>query len=1063
MLNIYKASAGSGKTYCLALNYIKLLLKDWSQDKDPKNYRHILAVTFTNKATGEMKSRILRELDCLANNEKSDFLDDLTKTLGEPENVLRNRAKIVIKDILNDYSHFMVSTIDRFFQQVIRAFVRDVGLQGGYQVELDADRVMQEAVDSLFTNLSEDKQLLLWLQIYAEENVNENKTWNLSSEIVKFAQNTFGDSANDTEIKLDTLEKVRQSLNKFIAITEEEFKNKATCALKIINDNGLLLSDFKGSTRSPFYVLPKLQSKDIESVQKLSKLKNNLDEWKSKSSTKIAQIDAAYNGGLNACIIDICDFADKNLSAYQTACLVRNDIRKLGLLSKIAKARKEILRERNSLLLSDANEFLKKIINDSDTPFVYEKIGTQIKHFMIDEFQDTSGTQWDNFRPLIENSLSQNAENMVVGDVKQSIYRFRNSDWSLLAGLKDNFNESQVHEIPLDSNYRSLKQIIQFNNAFFETAINLLCSLMEEEYNKDDFNSKYGGRMRRAYDNLAQKVPEKTDKKSSKGHVRMEFLKAKNNTEFQEKALEKIPDVIKKLQDNNYNPRDIAFLVRKSKDGQAIADFLMDYKSKNPNDKYCYDVISNDSLFLSSSNTVLLIISFLNYLLSSDDELTGSMLAYYHALVVNGETKSQAVVAQLSDEVKEFAEQVKRKPLFELTEEIIAQFKLGENKEQCVYLQSFQDVVYNYVHGNNNDVKGFVDWWNESGESKSKISVSENQNAMRIITIHKSKGLDFKAVVMPFCQWELKETSGRNTKVLWTSLSASPYNDLGKFPIKYGTKLNETAFENDYWEETMQQYIDNLNLIYVAFTRARNEMIVFTKASAENSKTSNNISVLLENTIHDQSLVSKLQCSSGTTDDDCEYFEIGSYEKITKEENTGEEKKMTAYLSRTFSDEEDSGVKMKLHSTDYFSETENKIESGNLMHSILQRIYTKSDTEKILTDMTLNGLIAQDELPSIRQKMEDFFSISGVAEWFEPKYKVLNETDIIMADKGICRPDRILLDGKNAIVIDYKFGEKELGKYTRQVSEYMRLIAKMGYSVKGYICYGSLKKVVAVE
>ncbi len=1082
MLKIYQASAGSGKTFCLTQNYIKLLLQNWnSAEEDPENYKHILAVTFTNKATGEMKSRILSELSKMANNEKSDFIQPLMKELSEDEQTLRNKAKITLKHILHNYSHFSISTIDKFFQQVIRSFVRDIGLQGGYQVELDNERILRESIDALFLKISDDKELLDWLKNFAEEQLNDDKTWNISDNIYSFAKKSFSEKHSSFKIERTTLKSIKTNINKIISIHENTLAEKANKAIEIINKNNLSFEDFfrKGAT---FKQLEYIKQKNFEKVtDAFFKLPNTIGNWRGKKSEKSTEIENAYNGGLNDAICEICELIQNK--GYNSAKALKEHIHTLGILTDISKAKNNLLSENNTILLSDSNVLLKNIIDDSDAPFVYEKIGTYINHFMIDEFQDTSKIQWENFLPLIENSLSAGNENLIVGDVKQSIYRWRNSDWDLLANkIYDNLKDYDIEQDSLKYNFRSKENIVNFNNCFFLIAKYKLLEKLQQEYNgkntdnqSDEFKI-LAEKIRSAYDTIHQNLPQKTKDCQQKGHVKVEFLQAKNKDEYSEKVFSKLPDIIKQLQENGYQPKDIAFLVRNAKDGQNIADFFLKHKQENQNDGYCYDVISNDSLLISSSIAIKFIVWVLKYIVFNNDALTINMVSYYYHILVENIDKNEALTKDIPQEFEEFVEKIKNKPLFELTEEIIAHFSLGEKSEDCAYLQCFQDIVFDFAQKNNNDIKNFLNWWDENGGKKT-LSTSENQNAMRIVTIHKSKGLDFEAVIIPFCSWEMKETSPFKQPMLWTSSNEEPFKELETFPIQYREKLTNTFFDKEYWEETLQEYIDNLNLIYVAFTRARNEMIIFTneKITEKGDSSKENLNDIgyfvkccltnsadIKNEIADKDKEKECEEFFGNKfEENC--FEMGVFETIDKKENhTENEEKMTTYIPVTQENNNESNLKMKLHSTDYFSEAENKINTGKLMHNILQRIYTIKDVDKILREMLIGGLISKSELPKIRLRLDEFFKIEGVSDWFDPKYKILNETDII-GNGNLRRPDRILIDGNCATIIDYKFGEKENDKYHSQVKEYMSLVEKMGYKAKGYICYAKLGKVVTVQ
>lgn len=1070
MLNIYRASAGSGKTFQLTSQYLELLFEN---KKFP--HRNILAVTFTNKATEEMKSRILQELDCLAYNKKSAHLESLIQKYGLTETEIRTKAKQILINILHDYGRFSISTIDHFFLQVIRAFTRDIGLQGGYNIELDSKKVLSESIEQMMFDLSKEKdqELLNWLIQFSEKKMEEGENWDIRNDIKKLGEEIFKENDKSVFEKAQDKKFLKNYIKTLKNRKEEIEKNIQEAAeegLKIINKNNLETSDFIRKLNSPFNVLHSLKNNIVKELSdSFLKLPNNIDNWYTKTSDKKEEIKNAYNNGLNDCINKIVEYYENNYEEYLSIKSIYSNLYSLGILSDIDKQIKLYLEEKNLMLLSNGNDLLNKIIDGSDTPFIYEKVGVNIHHYMIDEFQDTSGLQWSNFLPLIKNSLSQNNNSLIVGDVKQSIYRWRNSDWKLLEHqLEKDFHPEEIHQEVLDTNWRSKKNIVDFNNAFFSVAAKELDATLEQEHAEKGTTTNDHVKITAAYKKLYQK----TSPKEGAGHVKIEFVSGekKNKADFQNLILEKLPQTVENLQEKGFELKDIAILVREKKEGVKIANYLLDYKKQHPNSAYKYDVISDEALLIENANTIKFIIYLLKQFSNPENELNESKLAFEYLCYIKNNPASEALkkyfenkkirktafIETFGNNIVEQLNKIKHLSLFEMVEEMIQIFKLGENKHDCVFLQAFQDCIFEYISKNNSDVNSFLNWWETIKEKKS-ISTPNGQNAIRILTIHKSKGLDFEAVIIPFCDWEF---SPKNLSLIWCKPTISPYNELKTIPTTYSSALKKTMFYTDYIYEKTHAYIDNLNVAYVAFTRAKSELIAFCK---KNEKTE---SVTLSNLLYN-CIQNKEKYSYQTIEKDHdiiplhEYFktenlifEIGTHEAIVhkKEQKEVNEIKMETYISEKTKNQ----IRIKLNSENYFGESQSKINYGKIMHELLNNITTNKDIDQAILKLTLSGMLLESETRTIKEKVINFIEKPEVKDWFSGKYRVINEASIITPKGETYRPDRILFDNTQAIVIDYKFGEKEERKYHSQVKNYMKLIQQMGYQCVGYICYVEL-------
>ena len=1067
-LHVYKASAGSGKTHRLTEEYLLLLFDPAS----PMAYRHILAVTFTNKATDEMKRRIIDELAHIAKGQPSDYISILADEYGLNELQIRKEGRDILVRILHDYSAFSVSTIDKFFQQTMRAFTREIGLGGGYNVELDTEKVLGEAIDSLLYDLErkDNKMLLDWLIRFSEEKVENGETWNIKNDIQSLSSEIFKEDFKESsdQVRKNIEDKslmtdYKDMLYQMILIFEKASQQLGEKGLNIMDRFGLRADDFKGGSRSPFLSFVKWANGDVaEPTKTFQSLVDNLDNWytgKTSSDVK-ANIENAFPE-LNQCVSDIVNHYN-NSRIYQTSKEINRYFFTLGILGDVDKQVREYAAENNMMLISDTTELLNRIIDGNESPFIYEKVGQRVNHYMIDEFQDTSGMQWQNFKPLVQDSLADGNRNFIVGDVKQSIYRWRNSDWKLLDSQLDvDFAKEGVNHETLDTNWRSGYNIIGFNNTVFSMG----ASLLQDTYNTDlpeevnDENTKrYSSRIEDAYSDSYQQVPIRS--RENGGHVKVEFIDTEEHSNWQEYALEQIPLQIEELQDRGYRLKDIAILVRTKKEGAEVANKLLEYKSQYADSKYKYDIISDESLYVSSSKSIKLIIALLNYLRSPHDRSLRA-LAIYEYFKYNDQLESEGALQKyfsdnesLPEEIEARLEGIRELALYEMVETLFELFHNALDDDEQIYIQAFLDMVLDYTVRNSSDLDAFLNWWNESGVRKT-IFTPDGQDAVRIMTIHKSKGLGFEAVIIPFCNWEIDH---KLTTILWCKPKIEPFNQLYLVPVRYSKRLANTIFEDEYYEEKLHAFIDNINVLYVAFTRAKSDLIVFSPMPKR--KDVNNISSLLWNSISTPYSNDKFVDLSEYYDDEEGVFEIGEgYIKKQKEEKKHIEEVLVNKLpSISFDDR----LKLQLNNKYFFTDTGLR-DYGTLMHEIVSAVSTVADVEKAAEKYYISGDITQDQKEEVIGLLHKFLARDLVSEWYTGDYRVLNEVQILQSGGKFVRPDRVMIKGRDAIVIDYKFGEKENASYVKQVKNYVTQIKKIGYeNVKGYICYVRLDKIVEV-
>ncbi len=1076
MLHIYKASAGSGKTYTLTLEYIKLLLgyRDGQGDyrlykASDNSHRRILAVTFTNKATEEMKQRIVMQLDILAHKpDESSYVNDLTTLFRCDVEQIRHIASETLNVLLHDFSYFNISTIDRFFQQVLRNFTREVGLQGSFEVEMDNQFVTATAIDRMYSELSEDDQqeLLDWLVYYAQERIESGRWWSmgnhaerkddlrdlageLNKETYKDCHALIQEKIKDKTFLDDYLKEIRRIAREF----EVTLKRLGEEAMAIIGRYGLTLADFKGKERGWISNFKKWAGGNvIPPTATFEQTIHDVNAWFTKNVPPCVQ---ELYADLSPIGQEVIVLFDKPFVRYNTAVESAKYIYALGILADIGRRIEEYEREHNTLLLSDTAGILNTIIDDNDAPFIYEKLGTLINHFMIDEFQDTSNLQWRNFEPLIREGLSRGLANLIVGDVKQSIYRWRNSDWSLLNERIQEQYGSRCHEQSMDTNYRSCARVVEFNNMIFSKASSILQDSFKEEVNQSALVDKgFDVKFEKAYAEITQKVSGR--KVDLPGRVSLTMWEAEEN--FKEEALNRIPGLLRDLQDRGYKPGDIAILVRRAKDGVDIVNLLLNEKSDS---KYRYDVISSESLLIKNSPIVNLVIGILRYIQDPAVELNRLLAVYEYNHRRSGKLENSALLSYFENRgdvetcfdpnFRTLIERVRKKPLFEMCESIIDYFVSDSaDAGERVYIQAFQDCVLDYSRSHTVDLGSFLSWWKEN-EDKLSVTTPQNQNAIQVMTIHKSKGLEFKVVIIPFCDWELNHPPYA-TNFIWSKPTEAPFDRLPIVPLRYSKNLASTYYAADYFEEKMNAYIDNLNVAYVAFTRAGEELHIFAPRTTSGYDRERTVSGLLETIVFPNQEPEDGELRYETDD-------VWHAQLIEESKEKEEQKIETVNAGPYISIDSEERLRLRLQGEGVFNESGNRA-YGTLMHRILAEVVRVEDVEATVDAFVQTGELSEAEAETTCNQIRQWLADEQVKPWFAPGVKAWNERTILQPDGTFYRPDRVVELPDEVVVIDYKFGHVERSAYKKQVAEYVDLIRQMGYPrVSGYLWYVTLGKI----
>ena len=1067
-LTVYKASAGSGKTFTLATEYIRLLVEN------PQSYRSILAVTFTNKATEEMKMRILSQLYGIWKQlpESNNYLKNIQEKTGLAPNVISERAGLALNNLTHNYNYFRVETIDTFFQSVLRNMARELDLTTNLRIGLNDYQVEELAVDQLIEDLTTTDVMLQWILKYIMENISDDKSWNVIAQIKKFGQNIFKDYYKEVSITLEQkmgeagfFENYTTCLRDLRKAAEEYMKEIGESFFDTLEGEGLSVDDLSSKQRGIASFFNKLRKGIFDPSIITTTAANhleNIEKWCPKTNPRRDVVLQVVESSLIQILKCAVEAQEKQWKIFQSSNLTLRHLNQLRLLSSIEKKVREINETENRFLLSDTQQLLHSLIDGSDSPFIFEKIGTQLQHVMIDEFQDTSTIQWQNFKVLLAETMShEDGSNLIVGDVKQSIYRWRSGDWRLLNGIENQFNSMLMEIKSLSTNYRSTRNVIDFNNTFFRHAAKVEYQALEE------LECDEREQLEKAYADVEQKVP---DDKKDEGRVTIELLP---NNEYQESVLKHTVEYVRELIDVGVSQKDIAILVRYNNHIPLIAQYFLENLPE-------VSIVSDEAFRLEASSAVCLMIQALHLLLHPDDQLTKAAIVKTWLCTVQGKelTDDQFMIAgnNLDEYLPEayigHFDELLTLPLYELAEKIYSIFQLHLLEGQGAYLCAFYDHLANYVNENTTDIQSFLTEWDEN-LSKKTIQ-SDETNGIRLISIHKSKGLEFDHVIIPYCDWTLEKYSDN---IIWCKPNEAPFNDLPIAPIDYSPKMMGSIYEKEYLHEHLQNTVDNLNLLYVAFTRAAKSLYVVGKRGVKNSR-----SALIELCLP---LVAEsmpeAQLDGMEDNESAIVFEFGTYETSQPElpSQNNEKESSNPFLQkseaisvsiRTY----DSKVNFRQsnRSRDFIEgedidQQRRYIQAGSILHEIFSTIQTEKDIPEALQRLQFEGILYDEEMTAerITSMLRKRLSDPRVASWFSPRWTLFNECTILSVEDGEVhehRPDRVMTDGDEWIVVDFKFGHPD-PEYHTQVRRYMDLLSSMGHqNIKGYLWYVYSNKIEEV-
>ncbi|ALL04207.1 DNA helicase UvrD [Pedobacter sp. PACM 27299] len=1065
-LKILQASAGSGKTFSLTAHYLTLLLSGETK------YREILAVTFTNKATEEMKTRIMEVLKgfALGQDEVEDYRilvlkahPDLNKSL------LQQRSEAIYKRILHDYSRFSVSTIDGFVQKVIRGFAFELGLDSGYALEMNFEKVKNELADKLDEQMDHNPNLLQWIIDLALDRISNNVSWNYRNELTDLAGEIFKeryqpfDNAIQELIEYNDLNvmfgEYSKSTKQQISLFESTLKELALRAVNLFEAANIATDQLKGKSRSPLLAIAKIADGDFSKIETIAKLINEPDEW-----FKAGADDSLYDT-LNPVLDKLYQHYSNGLPEYILAQAFNKNLYYLRLMQEMAVLLKTYRQESGNLLISDAQNLLKGITGeDDDNPaFIWEKTGSRYRHFLFDEFQDTSANQWGNFKPLLKNAMAEAngklIDHLIVGDVKQSIYRWRNGDWNILhQQAKKDIGETYVVAANLEENYRSTENIITFNNTLFKALPILMQRRLNETIGEQSANQKladwweekgFSHIMTDVYEEVAQKITPKT---AAGGAIDFSVLKTDadgaslGRTGFKPEALRRMVETLKRLiiEEKRYKSGDACVLVRSNSEAIAVVDALM---GNNIN------VISGEALLIENNTAVKILINTLKVMAGIPGNTAlykANIISMYAQLKVvevlpdhlfNLKIKGlEHLIDRLPLELCENWKSWMQQPLPELLEKLIHAYGLNQAKHSShlPYLFALRDLAGNFARQGEKGITAFLNYWDEEGKRKTLPS-SENTDAVQVITIHKSKGLAFKVVMVPFCNWEI---NGKPNGIFWVPTADTAYHQLQSIPLKYNKELGQSAVAIPYYEELLYNNMDALNMLYVATTRTKEYLYI--TCLGKKTDTVSTIGDVLAMTLQDQ------------LDEDGRFFvdePVVKKNKTHRVEESGpafinlQEYPTSERLSEVFNNN------LKRKELEMLTGT-NAGREGTILHEVLARSANLEEMETALSNMLNEGFFKAEELPSLRRQAGNVLAHGELQALLKTSKETINEKSIIDIRGKMYRPDKVLISGNEVIVIDYKFTLKESDSHIKQVYGYRDLLLAMGYQkVKTYLFY----------
>jgi ATP-dependent helicase/nuclease subunit A len=1030
-LILYKASAGSGKTYTLAKEYLKLVILN------PYDYNKILAVTFTKKATAEMKTRIIEYLSSLEKKEekiavlRNSIIEEIKQTKNiDISDYFDKNVHIALQLILHDYSNFNISTIDSFFQSIIRSFAKELDLPIGMEVELDTDLVIQQAVLAMLKEYKTDKDTFSkWIEEYVVDLIEEDKSWKIEKNIAKLARQLLSEdyqllaSSNNQRFDIESYKTSLTELKQIVYSYRKRLDDLTKKVLTQLKADAVDLSFFFQGNRSVQSFINSAKKYEPEAnsyVQKMLSGEALFSKATAKDEVLSTQLETAWNNYILYYIQEVLEHKEQYQKQYNAAEIVLKNIYSLALLEFINAKIKEYKSDKNLILISDTNQIVSLIAQHEEVPFIFEKSASFLKYILLDEFQDTSGLQWKGMLPLLLEILQQvNGLVLIVGDPKQSIYRWRGGKMELIIdGIAADltYHWAGRTDVSLKENYRSAKEIVEFNNAFFATIKNEIPL------------------QNALFKNVLSDVEQKVVKTDKTGFVQCKWLEKNDEEDVQ---LAEVLQIVKSVE-NTKKYSDIAVLTRNNMHGAAVANYLQ--QNQIP-------VVSAESLLLQNQLSVKLLIAALEYIVHHDEDFYAVKLNYLYAQFLQldnieqylSKAKVNAYFFEQKIELlqKKNTEQLSSVALNELTFRLLNALDLDAQTDN--YILRFQDIVYKYVQNYSTSTREFLDYWNEQ---KHKLSIipPEGLNAVKIYTIHKSKGLQFPVVIVPYVSWSMKPKS---ESTIWVKSDVPPFNQLNIIPVEMTKKLESSLFETEYKKEIELNYIDNVNLLYVAFTRAEEQLYIL--SAVEKDKKDDLLPQTAGRLL--TQLLPKLELKDSKINTN--EFSYGKLSVFTDKDNEND----LQLLALQPTQYHDFKLKLALAVKKEYNEAQTK---GTILHDILSKIKQPDQIKKaIATTVTEDVELYTDAIQKIVEVFEK-------QHWFDAKWQQINERNLFYKTE-LLRADRILLSQDECVIIDYKTGTKEAA-HMKQVKKYKEAYSTIfTHKISAFLLYTDTLELQAVN
>lgn len=1049
---VYRSSAGSGKTFTLVKEYLKIALSD--EHENPFKFKKILAITFTNKAAQEMKDRVIRalkELSAPVSGELSPLTKILVTELNLDPITLASRAENLLRAILHNYSDFAISTIDSFTHRIVRSFAYDLGLPLNFEVETEKDELLQQAVDKLMSMIGTDKGITNTLIRFSEEKTDAEKGWQIENDLKATAEYLLQESGTLyaqrlRELSLDDFTEIRNRLFHLTGELENKITLLSQKALDLIKSSGLDDGDFYQGRSGISVWFTKVNSCHFDALAKPNSYVTKTieeDNWLSGQSKKNGndKIILEIAPSLKEIYRQIQDYVNEHYSIYISRNAIRRHLYSLAVLNELEKIIRELRDEESRVHISEFNHIISKVVAEQPVPYIFEKLGARYSHFLVDEFQDTSVLQWENLLPLLENGLAENNFSMVVGDAKQAIYRWRSGDVEQFVNLpklvkrddnvlmKDREQSLIRHyrEEELSKNFRSKEEIVGFNNRLFLS----LAEMLSDHYN-----------------NIYKRVEQEIKSGNEGGYVELRFPDREGyKDEVYEEYTHEAVVLVQQLISEGWQKNEIALLVRENKQGSLLARALIEEG---------IPVLSSDSLLIKNSPLVCCVVSLLRALEHPEDKIALTDVAEF----LNKSGRANFALHEINRKKLSLNDVLKSVgidddlawisvlPIYQQCESIVR--AVFPNEQKNAWIVFFLDELLRFSASRNPDRQSFFSWWEDRSRNASVV-IPEGTDAVHIMTIHKSKGLEFPVVILPYLDWKRKAT----TKELWVDYEDAEIPNLKVALVSQTKDLRESTLAEQYNLETDKQVLDQMNVLYVACTRAVDQLYVLSespskaKSRDENSEDPTNVVKWLH----------KLFANNLSED------KIVSYGTKQQPVRDTKEKQESEFIPLSAGEGKWTGkIRVRKYSEDSWSDSAEPSakENGIVLHNLLRRIKSENDIESVVGSAVNSGLISSANAGTITSMLLAVVSHKSLAAYFSEEFRNYSETDILVPGDRSSRPDRVIVRGDEAIVLEYKSGAQS-NDHINQVKHYKSLLERMGYkNIGGKLIYLDPLKIVDI-